>query len=470
MTQPTVETPGTEQLPIADLHVAAPPPEPPTTLGQTPHEPTVRPWELELLISGALVFSMLQIPGQLDGWFYRMQPRMDSVGFLFVFLIWYYVKLAVYALAGGFSLHLAVRGYWVGVIGLEAVFPHGIRWDKARGGPIMRQMQRERTPSLQTLIDRADRFASLIFAGAFTLALLLVWSLMAGGMFALVSFFVSRVVFGAHPGVGVLEAMVACFVLPVLVASLVDKRMGDRLDPDGAAARWIRRIGRTYARLQEVALFTPLMLTLATNLRGRRGARTATIVLIAGGLLFIMKDALGEISGLHGDGYSFLPDAPGALGVATDFYADRRSDDLMSAGTPFIQSDMVRDPYVRLFIPYQPRRHNELIGQKCGDVREAVPAAGFFSAARPEGDRAGQAVLRCMAALQPVTLDGRPISPAFRFATEPETGARGIVAYIPVDAMPKGEHLLTVSRLPLIDPTPAEAREPRPPFSIPFWL
>jgi hypothetical protein len=58
------------------------------------------------------------------------------------------------------------------------------------------------------------------------------------------------------------------------------------------------------------------------------------------------------------------------------------------------------------------------------------------------------------------TLDGRRITPDFRFGEAPETGIRGIVAYIPVAGLARGEHVLAVAALPLIDPTPAEARNP----------
>ena len=39
-----------------------------STTGDSPHEPPVRPWELELLISGAVTFALLQLPDELPGW------------------------------------------------------------------------------------------------------------------------------------------------------------------------------------------------------------------------------------------------------------------------------------------------------------------------------------------------------------------------------------------------------------------
>ena len=461
------DAPDPGQLPIPDLHLA--PPQPASTLGQTPHEPTVRPWELELLISGALVFSMLQIPGQLDAWFNGLAPRMDDGRFMVVFLAWYYVKLAVYALAGGFSVHLAIRGYWVGAIGLEAVFPDGIAWDRSRGGPIFREIQRQRTPKMQSVIDRADRLASVVFGGAFALALMLVFSLVVGGSVMLLGYVAAGALGIPGKALLVTQGLVALYVVPMLLAAAVDKRRGDRLDPDGRPARVIRGIGLVYARMWKIAPFMPLWLTLLTNLRGRRGMRIATVLLVVGGIGFVLKDLLVEAGFVHDDGYAYLPDAPGALGVARAFYDNERGDDGTEfADVPFIQSDMVRDPYVRLFLPYRPRRHNRLVRERCPQVRAAVPAGGVLGAPRPAGDRAGQAVLACLASLQPVTLDGRSVTPAWRFSTEPKTGVRGIIAYLPVAGLAKGEHMLTITRLPPRDPE--EAKKPQPPFSIPFWL
>jgi hypothetical protein len=470
MSQPVLDAPPPAQsLPLVDLHIADPPP-PPSTLGQTPHEPKVRPWELELLISGALVFSMLQLPGQLDVWFNGLSPRLDSSGFVFVFLVWYYAKLAVYALAGGFSVHLAVRGYWVGVIGLEAVFPHGVKWENSSGGPIVREVQRRRIPTLQAVIDGADRFASLVFAGAFTLALLLAWALVIGSAAMVLAVIVARAFFTPDKAPLVMQGMLAILVGPMLLATLVDKKLGHRLPPDGRAARMIRGISTVFSRMQTAAFFLPLMMTLVTNLRGRRGTRVAMTALAVGGTLFVLRGLLMDNGVVHGDQYAWLPDEPGALGVERGFYEDRRGDGAGYDDLPSIQSDMVRDPYVRLFVPYRPRRHNALIWERCPGVRAVLPTPGLLRAARPVTDAAERAVLACMGVLQPVTLNGRAITPAWRFTTDPATDLRGIVAYIPVAGLPKGENLLVVARAPAVNPTPGDVARPPPPFAIPFWL
>ena len=54
----------------------------------------------------------------------------------------------------------------------------------------------------------------------------------------------------------------------------------------------------------------------------------------------------------------------------------------------------------------------------------------------------------CWVQLQPVTLNGAPLRPDFRFYTHPAIGLRGIVAHIPTAGLPRGENVLTVGLSP----------------------
>jgi len=434
----------------------------PSTLGQTPHEPRVRPWELELLISGALVFGMMQLPGRVDAWFDRVAPALGGNMWSFSFLAALYVKMALYAVIVGFVLHLAIRAYWVGVIGLEAVFPGGIVWEKTRAGPIMREVQRRSTPPLQALIDGADRLASLVFACGLMLGMLFCFTIV---LVAVISGIAALTVgrFTSSVGTGVaMEVFLFLLVAPLMVATLVDRRWGDRLDPAGRTARAVRAMGRGSAAVMRYAIFQPLLLTIVTNLRGQKRAMVLFVALMVGGMLFAGRDQL--FPGGMADGYTYLPGDAGRLAVAPRFYEDKRGDDEVVADVPSIQSDMVRDPYVRLFIPYRPRRHNELLASRCGRGLPAHPAA----VPHPATEAGEEAVLRCMAALQPVTLNGRPVTAPFRFYTQPGTGVRGIAAYIPVAGLPRGENVLRVGALARPDTPPGT--KPAPPFVIPFWL
>src|SRR5688500_6169378 len=72
-----------------------------------------RTWELELLISGAVVFALLQFPSALDRWFWRVDPHLVGAAEESAFFVYFYSKLIVYTLVATFVVHLCSRAYWV---------------------------------------------------------------------------------------------------------------------------------------------------------------------------------------------------------------------------------------------------------------------------------------------------------------------------------------------------------------------
>lgn len=451
---------------VIDPPAAAPEdPPPPDTLGQTPHEPKVRPWELELLLSGALVFGLAQLPGQVDAWYYHIAPALDGGWASATLLVWIYLKIALYAVTGGFMLHLAIRAYWVGVIGLEAVFPQGINWEKTRAGPIMRDVQRRSMPTLQQLIDGADRTASLVFALGLTLGMLLVVSALMVALASALAYATVGLFFSSLAAAVAVEVFIILFVAPLMVATVIDRRWGDRLDPGSRAARFVRRVAEVASGIARYTVFQPLFLTIITNSRAQKRVTAAFMALMIGGIMFAARDRLFTGRGMT-DGYTWLPDEVGRQGLDPDFYDDRRDPDELADAVPSIQSEVVRDPYIRLFIPYRPRRHNELLENGCAPRGSGPPQPALPT--RPTTDAERGAVIACLARLQPVTLNGRPLAVPFRFYTQPKTGVRGIAAFIPAQGLPRGENVLTVGRLPRLEPD--SASRARPPFTIPFWL
>ena len=73
----------------------------------------------------------------------------------------------------------------------------------------------------------------------------------------------------------------------------------------------------------------------------------------------------------------YLPDAPGQFGVGASYYESQREPGAVYDRTPSIQSDVVRDPYIKLFIPYTPQRHGKAFAESArGWSRFRVPGCG----------------------------------------------------------------------------------------------
>jgi hypothetical protein len=84
-------------------------------------------WEIELLISGASVFALMQFPGWINSHFLSIQLVLANsqlsglINPLFI-----YVKGAAYALIITLVIYIVLRAYWVSLIGVHSIFPQGL--------------------------------------------------------------------------------------------------------------------------------------------------------------------------------------------------------------------------------------------------------------------------------------------------------------------------------------------------------
>lgn len=427
-------------------------------------------WELELLIAGAVTFALFQLPGSLDAALAAAEPRLAGKAAFVAFMGYVYTKAIVYVLLAAFLLNLVARAYWVGLVGLHSVFPHGVRWDRlgSTAGPFTIAEYERRLSSLPRVIARVDNFASVIFSFAFLVVLTVVLSVASVAVIGAAAYGLSVALFdGAHVW-RIVIALGALIVAPMILVGLFDRYFGQRLAPDGRGARVLARAVRATVRFSGAPLFGPIYMTLFTNLK----KRTMIGLLYAamfGGLAVGMWDFVDRTLGVSAGGSRYVPDDLDVRGVNGDHYESLRTADA-STTVPTIQSDVVTGPYVRLFVPFRPERHDPWLAANC-------PGAGPLRNTRVHIQRstgqggarldslAGRA-LGCLARLHAVTLDGvaRP-DLAFHFYAHPTTGRDGMIAYLPTAPLAPGMHTLTV----LPAPRASRPAAPREPMTIRFW-
>jgi hypothetical protein len=426
-------------------------------------------WELELLLSGAVLVALFQVSGVFDRTFDRLEPHATRAAAIPLFFAYLYGKAMVLALIGTFVLHLASRGYWVGLVGLNSVFPNGVRWDQLKYGPVTRELIRERLSSLPPIIARLDNFCSALFSFGFLLVLAFAISLLMAAVAGGLAYLVSLAFFDGRRTLTVFYVVLALLALIPLATTLADRRFGARLDPASPRGRALRRAALGYYWSMGLPVYGPIMLTLLSNTR-RRAFVTVLYTAMFGLLVLVTARFIAGRGGLGVNGYAYFAQ-PDQLSVNAAYYESLRSAGEPLPRTPTIQSDVIREPYVKLFIPYWPERHNRAIATRCPGVRPLRPL-GFKRpnlAEDPVPDSAAAAVLHCFGVLHPVTLNGALLAGLeFRFHTHPRNSLRGVVAYIPTAGLPRGRNLLTIEQVPRV------ARGGRPPRPvpaavIPFW-
>jgi hypothetical protein len=87
---------------------------------------TTPTWEMELLVSGATIVGLLQLPDLLDRLYFRVINLSPQAYYAVLTPLWVYTKVTVATLVLTFLTHICLRGYWVALVGMASVYPGGI--------------------------------------------------------------------------------------------------------------------------------------------------------------------------------------------------------------------------------------------------------------------------------------------------------------------------------------------------------
>jgi hypothetical protein len=385
--------------------------------------------EVELLISGALVFGLSQAPAYLEEAFFWWTPRLEGLAVTAATYIFVYSVLLVYSLLGTFVLHLCLRGYWVALLGLESVWPEGWNPEKLKFGPYGRREAEKMFSSLAVGIDKADDRASLMFAaGALLVAVFffsLVMMLTSIGVAASIAYLSG----GRVPGMTGLIGTFALFLLVTVGLTLVDRTMGHKIAPESAAGRWFAKALRFTLWISPTRATGPVQFVFQSHFGEKRFG--AAIGLAAGVMGTILLGGMLWRSGIFRvDGWKYFDDAPSATAyLDPQFY--RNSAATRDGLTPSIDAEVITGPYVKLYLPYRPRRHNPLLEKVCPQPVESAASAA------------------CVGGLHTVQLDGQPLTNlTFDFTRDQPSQFVGVAAFIDVRDLPVGRHELSIQAPP----------------------
>jgi len=350
-----------------------------------------------------------------------------------------------YVLACGFVAHLAVRAYWVGLVGLKSVYPNGVRWDRT---PTLGPHQRERLQHTWKPIDhsiaRSDRLASILFSANLLGGLALGWI----GLLATLIFIVAGLIGAAvgEPNRYVQLGIGGFFNL--LLASVVllwifDAQLGSRsarLQQSRLYRAWLVLLSLPVRFLFPERLLAPLRLTLQSNTWPRSfGALFLALVLFApwiGAQYFQRSIGFDPF-----ETQRFITTADIAQGARSSHYETQRLPRNRRRGEPVIPAPVIESGWLPLFLPYQPLRDDALIALRCGE-RVAALAADTTA---DEAATAAGAATACLVELWEVRLNGKAVDLTRFLPTErADLGFRGIAGYIDLRAEPPGPQQLDV--------------------------
>jgi len=414
---------------------------------------TTPTWDMELLISGATAFGLLQVPGMIDSWaiWALTENQIEVQQFLFTLTL--YMQFSVLTLIITFLLHLLMRGYWVALVGMHSVYPEGVRWEHFRkSSPVATERLLKQTSDFGTLIEAADNRATWVFGLGFGLALVMAWPAMLVGTLSVVLLIAQKFDWPLGPITIGFWIVFGILLMPIVVVGFIDRLFGEQWLAEGRTGT-LERVYRFYHRIGMSRAQNPL-LAIATSHGKSNSTTTVTVVAVIIIMMGVATSTVMRMTAFESGAFDGLPSmsAAGKHELFQSHYGDLR-DKNGTANAPFIPTRVVRGDYLPLFVPYRPIMMNRVLAKECPEA--LVPSA------RDAGDG-----LRCMARLLDVHLDGQPLTIELFAATDGASGQRGTIAMIDIATLSRGRHVLTVNRLQLKDDkSPAEGRA----HVIEFW-
>ena len=428
----------------------------------------IRTYEAELLISGAVVFGLFRLAPAVSRYFETVGLRLEGNQRAIAIYGEMYLGMVIYALVGAFLLHLVMRAIWIGLLGLESVFPDGISWEKFKAGPFFKEHSRRRLGSLAENIERFDDLCSLIFGFGFIIVVVFLYSIVILLFCALSGILVSRLIFEGRFYPRIFWTTFALFMAFQILPNLIDRTLGERMRPDSLPGKILARLVAWGWDASPNRWIGQIQFTLQSNTSNTRVAVALIVVMVSLSIVFVGGVLVrGGVLGF--DSLAYFPSNLRESGLDPRHYLNLRPADDFVKTFPWIQSEVIEGPYLKLSIPYYPRRHNPLIRKHCPGVEPFRTPGFFFGRGDPADSSAIRETIECLASFSLITLDGNELPDLrFDFTREPGNGRESIATYFPVADLEDGRHELVVT-IPSRDM--AEDVEDAKPdrHVIPFW-
>jgi len=252
-------------------------------------------WQAELLISGFAIISSLQLVGLLEPMaeLLLFNVRCSTLGYLKWAL--YYLGIGFVSLPVIFMTHFAIRVFWVGLVSLSSVFPHGI-------GPLrmatmtedfVEEVRRD-YPPMPRLIDKAERLASVLFTIAAMTAMVFLSIAVSLLILIAISFLVTRLSQGQIPFAYTFYAVVGITTFLWLLSLLVVSTPLKRNARANKLYLWVSRLMRkVFYGVFEYPI-TYLQTVLMTNISLKRLIipSIASYLLLLVSIIFVMRQPM----------------------------------------------------------------------------------------------------------------------------------------------------------------------------------
>ena len=389
-------------------------------------------WEAELLVSAIAIFGTFQLFGLVDWVTNKYIQFLPFEQYIYGYFIVFLGLLAISILVSMFVIHFFLRAYWIGLVGLNSVFPDYGLEDSAYS-KIYTEKILSILPKQEDTIQKVDELCSVIFSAAFTILLIYAYLAISMSLYLLVYNLLLDYV---PASILLIPLAVVGFILIFqiffgVVANL--KRFKNNVTVQTwlfIAVKWASKVtyGPLYKNLLQVSM------VFGSNFKKKKSLIFLVLLFFVSGIsVAVVKVNDTNIFYLIRQDVYYLDQ------MHVSYYYDQNPDNSFLI-TPQIQSDIIESTTVKLFIPIFKNERNYQT-DTCGEFN-----ADEELTKKENNGLARKFYLDCYSKYNSVKLNGSPLAVDFLKKDHQTSGQFGIVAFIDKQLLRKGENIIEVTK------------------------
>lgn len=401
-------------------------------------------WQLELLISGFAIFGLFSSTGAI-------QANLEAANYdesVYFVLLWFSIKVCCWILISNLLIHVVLRGLWIGALGLRYV-SGDIDYDELNYSQKFTKFLSNKIGSFDKYIATLENYCSVLFAISFLLIFYFIACLAFILALLMTVFVFLENDFNGWVGraITITGIVIILFILLGALLTFVDFVFQGFLKKK----KWISRIYfplyRVFSLVTLSFLYRPLVYNFLDNRFGRR--LSAILVPLYVGVLFLSSYYYQESNYLSIDRSSSKNYAnPGN-------YEDLLIENSNFIETATIQSKIITDPYVKVFMIFDKNLEERLFSYNNG-LKPLTDLRGYKSEITVTGNNATRSqrikrdslrreYYKTFNEIHSVYIDSLKYDAQF-LATTNKNKKLGFETYLDIKNLTPGKHLLKIQR------------------------
>ena len=412
-------------------------------------------WQAELLISGLALYGTLHLPKFV----YWVADTLINVLPVDYYLAGYAISFlylfGISILTTFFIIHFILRAYWIGLIGLNSVFPNGYKVEGGFYSEIYSRLVAKMLPTVRESIKEIDKLCSGLFSGAFVFILMYGMMSVTLGVLLVIYMatndYIPKIVWII---LGILYLIVNVIMMAFAFMGKSEKfRNNEKLQTN------FFKISKIYGNINTPFFYKPLsqiMFTSQSNTEklssNLKVGMPFIIIAMVLSMYYLFQSNIGiMIDKGSGDQINIHDNT-----VYSNNYLDQYEID-QNIFVPVIDSDIISGPYVKLFIPIL-SNEKYLREELCGEYEKDEALSRDENRIEKR-----KFYLKCVEQYVHVSINDAEYNPEFLQHNHIQAGRRGVQCYIPSSILSPGQNKLKVEK------TKNEAKEIYDSYIINFW-